>query len=264
MWKILFVLTKKRKPKQRNGGILYLYSEMLRAVKSLSDTSMKNMPIAALPARGFTDFLKILACLACFWVTSGLHGQELDLAFLDKLPKSTDGSVPVFYYEKGAVVRQSVLANAPSLAPMALVMPPCSPCPTIAAILINGCYNPASIDPDEFLIINSGGGFTMSDLQIDFQSNGGSAQNNDINFIFTAGFGTNVTTVPCGLAAGDLSKVTGCANFISATASTVVPPNTIRPFASLAMSEGPSIDSGSASKVATPFVPKDRSALPSP
>ncbi len=87
-------------------------------------------------------------------------------------------------------------------------------CPFVAAILVDACGG----EPDnEFLIINSGGGFDPADLYIDFDAanNIVGPENNDIN----TGPGA------CGLQAGNPTLITGCSNVIAVGPGTTIPPN---------------------------------------
>ena len=77
---------------------------------------------------------------------------------------------------------------------------------------------------NEFVIINSGGGFNTSDLQLDFdQSNNAfTAADNDIN-IDNGNWPTNPT--PCGITTGNPSAHSGCTNLIAVRAGVNIPPN---------------------------------------
>jgi hypothetical protein len=89
-------------------------------------------------------------------------------------------------------------------------------CPTIQTIMVNAC---GIEERDEFIIIHSGAGFTLSDLFVDFDSNnnGGSSQNRDINIgVDSCSYGTPNTSV-----------YTGCSNLIPIGAGFNVPPNSV-------------------------------------
>jgi len=70
---------------------------------------------------------------------------------------------------------------------------------------------------NEFVIINSGGGFMVSDLQIDFDINNNivGPENNDIN----------INANPCGLQAGNPSTIGGCSNIIPVGPGASIPAN---------------------------------------
>ena len=79
---------------------------------------------------------------------------------------------------------------------------------------------------NEFVVINSGGGFNTSNLQLSFDANnsGFSNQNNDIN-IDIDNFSTD--PLPCSLQAGDPSVYLGCTNLIPVGLGINIPPNSI-------------------------------------
>ncbi|MAT55275.1 MAG: hypothetical protein CMN32_12410 [Saprospirales bacterium] len=87
-------------------------------------------------------------------------------------------------------------------------------CPFVAAIMVDAC-GPESAN--EFIIINSGGGFDPGDLFVDFDLNNNiiGPENNDINF----GPGA------CGIQAGNPSLITGCSNVIAVGPGFMIPPN---------------------------------------
>ncbi|MEP6645472.1 MAG: gliding motility-associated C-terminal domain-containing protein [Saprospiraceae bacterium] len=92
-------------------------------------------------------------------------------------------------------------------------------CPSIAAIMIDACGLEQN---NEFVVINSGGGFNVSDLQLDYDVNNNilSNQNNDINID-----NGNLPGGPCGLQAGNPAFITGCTNVIPAGPGTLIPAN---------------------------------------
>ena len=87
-------------------------------------------------------------------------------------------------------------------------------CPFVAAILVDACGPESS---NEFMIINSGGGFDPGDLYVDFDPNNnfGGPENNDINL----GAGA------CNIQPGNASMITGCSNVISVGPGFMIPPN---------------------------------------
>lgn len=89
-------------------------------------------------------------------------------------------------------------------------------CPTVQAIMIDAC-NPESVN--EFVIIQSGGGFNVNNLSIDYDINNNilGPENNDIN----------VNPSPCGLTTGNTAAYTGCSNLIAVGPGFNVPPNSI-------------------------------------
>ncbi|MEO6132607.1 MAG: hypothetical protein ABIQ02_12215, partial [Saprospiraceae bacterium] len=90
-------------------------------------------------------------------------------------------------------------------------------CPSIAAIFIDACGGAGNEQNNEFVVINSGGGFLVQDLQVDYDinNNGFSPFNADIN----------INAAPCGLQAGNTAFVTGCPNVISVGPGTFIPAN---------------------------------------
>ena len=92
-------------------------------------------------------------------------------------------------------------------------------CPTIQAIMVDACGSEA---PNEFVIINSGGGFNVSDLQLSFDTNNNNfgPENNDIN-IDMGNFSGDPT--PCGLQSGNPAMATGCPNIIPVGPGTNIP-----------------------------------------
>ncbi len=85
-------------------------------------------------------------------------------------------------------------------------------CPTIQAIMVDAC---GTEQDNEFIIINSGGGFNVSDLQIDYDINNNiiGPENNDVN----------IGASP--VQAGTPGMISGCSNVIPAGPGTMIPPN---------------------------------------
>ena len=94
-------------------------------------------------------------------------------------------------------------------------------CPTISAILVDAC---GTEQLNEFVIINSGGGFNTSNLQLSFDVNNNiiGQENNDINIDMG-----NLPGGPCGLQTGDPSMITGCSNVIPIGPGFNVPANSM-------------------------------------
>ena len=92
-------------------------------------------------------------------------------------------------------------------------------CPTIEAVMIDAC---GTEEANEFVIINTGGGFNTNLLQLSFpfQSNTGNFTNNDINIDID-----NLPGPSCGLQAGNASLISGCSNVISVGPGFNLPPN---------------------------------------
>lgn len=100
-------------------------------------------------------------------------------------------------------------------------------CPTVEAMMVDAC----NVEEwNEFVIINSGGGFNTNNISVDFDvaNNGcaspGSQANNDINVNFN-NCASNPN--PCGLTNGNISAFSGCSNLISIGPGFMVPPNSI-------------------------------------
>jgi gliding motility-associated-like protein len=89
-------------------------------------------------------------------------------------------------------------------------------CPTLQTIMVDAC---ATEQFNEFIIIHSGSGFTLSDLYVDFDSNnnGGGSQNHDIN----------IGTDSCFFGTPNTAVYTGCSNLIPIGSGFNVPPNSI-------------------------------------
>ncbi len=87
-------------------------------------------------------------------------------------------------------------------------------CPTIAAIAVNACGTEQN---NEYVVINSGGGFFVSDLQFDYDAsnNAGGAANSDIN----------IGATPCGLQVGNPSMIMGCNNVLPVGPGFFIPAN---------------------------------------
>jgi gliding motility-associated-like protein len=96
-------------------------------------------------------------------------------------------------------------------------------CPTIEAILIDACGDEGA---NEFVIINSGGGFNTSNIQMDFDfgNNAFSPLNNDIN---TNNGNDPTNPTPCGLTVGNPGVYSGCTNFIPVGPGVDIPANSI-------------------------------------
>ncbi|PHI21796.1 hypothetical protein CEQ90_00480 [Lewinellaceae bacterium SD302] len=98
-------------------------------------------------------------------------------------------------------------------------------CPTVATILIDAC--PTGMEENnEYVIIDSEGGFSLDDLTIDLAAGnnqiGALGGNNDINI--------NVDNdpafpTPCGLEPGDLSIYTGGCNLVAVGPGDIIPPD---------------------------------------
>lgn len=86
-------------------------------------------------------------------------------------------------------------------------------CPKIEAIMVDACGTEFL---NEFVIISSGDGFAINDLQFGFNpTNTSGASNANINDSFTS----------CTLTNGDISAFEGCSNIISLGPGDMVPPN---------------------------------------
>ena len=96
-------------------------------------------------------------------------------------------------------------------------------CPTVEAIVVDGCGGES---PNEFVVINSGGGFNTADIELSYDMNNNiiSAQNNDIN-IDIDNFVSDPT--PCGLQAGNPAVIGGCSNVIPVGPGVMIPANSI-------------------------------------
>jgi hypothetical protein len=100
-----------------------------------------------------------------------------------------------------------------------------SQCPQVEAIMVDACVIGQEHN-NEFLIINSGGGFNTNDIQLSYDINNvlANAQNNDINI----DIGNHVgDPTPCGLTNGNINAYSGCSNLISIGPGFSVPPNSI-------------------------------------
>lgn len=100
-------------------------------------------------------------------------------------------------------------------------------CPTVASMLVDACPGGGEAE-NEYVIFETGAGFTVGDLVVDFavgnNAIGSMGSNNDIN--------TNVDNDPafpnpCGLQAGDPSVYTGGCNIIPVGPGFVLPANAI-------------------------------------
>ncbi len=96
-------------------------------------------------------------------------------------------------------------------------------CPQVEAIMVDAC---GTEQLNEFIIINSGGGFNTSDIQLSYDANNNilAQANNDIN-IDINNFSTDPT--PCGLSNGNAGAITGCTNVTSIGDGFNVPANSI-------------------------------------
>ena len=94
-------------------------------------------------------------------------------------------------------------------------------CPTVEAVMVDACGTEFL---NEFLIINSGGGFNTSDIMLDYDvsNNIVSGVNNDVNTD-----NGNLPGGPCGIAAGSAGAYTGCSNLISVGPGVDIPANSI-------------------------------------
>ncbi|GJM31555.1 MAG: hypothetical protein DHS20C18_05560 [Saprospiraceae bacterium] len=91
-------------------------------------------------------------------------------------------------------------------------------CPTIQAILVDACGTEQN---NEFVVINSGGGFNTSDLQLSFDaSNNIGNPNNDINIDID-----NMGGTPCGLQPGNAAMISSCPNVVSVGPGVDIPAN---------------------------------------
>ncbi|MEO6760546.1 MAG: hypothetical protein ABIO24_13890, partial [Saprospiraceae bacterium] len=95
-------------------------------------------------------------------------------------------------------------------------------CPIVEAVMVDAC---GTEQLNEFMIINSGGGFNTADIQLDYDVNNNiiTVQNNDINM----NNGNVPPGTPCGLTTGNAAAVTGCSNVIPIGSGFMVPPNAI-------------------------------------
>ncbi|MBK8546066.1 MAG: gliding motility-associated C-terminal domain-containing protein [Saprospiraceae bacterium] len=98
-------------------------------------------------------------------------------------------------------------------------------CPQVEAIMVDACVIGQEHN-NEFLIINSGGGFNTNDIQLSYDINNvlANAQNNDINIDIGNYVGD---PTPCGLTNGNINAYSGCSNLISIGPGFNVPPNSI-------------------------------------
>ncbi|MFO7703229.1 MAG: T9SS type B sorting domain-containing protein [Psychroflexus maritimus] len=86
-------------------------------------------------------------------------------------------------------------------------------CPTVEAIMVDAC---GTEQLNEFVIVDSGGGFDVDDFQFTFNpTNTGGSTNKNVNIGFDS----------CGLTNGDESLYTGCTNIFSAGPGDSIPPN---------------------------------------
>jgi len=92
-------------------------------------------------------------------------------------------------------------------------------CPTVLGILVDACMTEQA---NEFVIINSGGGFNTSELQFGFDVNNNiiGPENNDINMDMD-----NLAGGPCGLQAGNPGTIAICSNVIPVGPGVNIPPN---------------------------------------
>ena len=79
---------------------------------------------------------------------------------------------------------------------------------------------------NEFIVINSGGGFNTADIQLSYDINNNilGQVNNDINIDIN---NDALNPTPCGLIAGNTAAYSGCANFISVGPGVDIPANAI-------------------------------------
>ncbi|MEZ4920051.1 MAG: PKD-like domain-containing protein [Saprospiraceae bacterium] len=98
-----------------------------------------------------------------------------------------------------------------------------SQCPTVEAIMVDAC---GSESLNEFIIINSGGGFNTADIELSYDLNNNilSPQNNDIN-IDLDNLASDPT--PCNLQVGNPGVLSGCSNVIPVGPGIAIPPNSI-------------------------------------
>ncbi|HMR89999.1 MAG TPA: hypothetical protein PKD51_17675, partial [Saprospiraceae bacterium] len=94
-------------------------------------------------------------------------------------------------------------------------------CPEVEAVMIDAC---ATEQSNEFVIINSGGGFNTNNIIVDIDANNNiiNSANNDINTDMD-----NQPGSPCGLVNGNISNFSGCSNLISIGPGFNVPANSI-------------------------------------
>lgn len=89
-------------------------------------------------------------------------------------------------------------------------------CPEVEAIMVNAC---GTEHLNEFVIIHSGGGFNVDDLQLDFDPSNNTTSNGNHDI--------NINPDSCGLATGLASVYTGCTNVIPVGPGFSVPANAI-------------------------------------
>lgn len=96
-------------------------------------------------------------------------------------------------------------------------------CPEVVAVMVDAC---ATEQLNEFVIIQSGGGFNTADIQLDYDQNNNilGPTNNDININNDNDPGD---PTPCGLAPGNLNAYSGCANLIAVGPGVDIPANAI-------------------------------------
>ncbi|MCC7503743.1 MAG: gliding motility-associated C-terminal domain-containing protein [Saprospiraceae bacterium] len=95
-------------------------------------------------------------------------------------------------------------------------------CPTVEAVMIDACGTEFL---NEFIVINSGGGFNTSDIQLDYDINNNiiGPENNDVNTD-----NNNVPPgTPCGISTGNAGSFTGCSNVIAVGDGVDIPANSI-------------------------------------
>jgi gliding motility-associated-like protein len=100
-------------------------------------------------------------------------------------------------------------------------------CPTVLAIMVDAC---GTEQLNEFVIINSGGGFNTSELQFSFDAGNNTfsgtpgTSNNDIHINLGNPPGD---PTPCSLQPGNASLIGGCSNVISVGLNFNIPPNSM-------------------------------------
>jgi hypothetical protein len=159
--------------------------------------------------RSFQLSLRIILtlCVFCFGICSTEAQNDRDLIDIThayqtpRFQQEQDTWVPI----NGQTTELSDLARSMG----------CSPCPQIIAILINGCANEGRT---EFVLIHSGDGFNMNDLELDFDidHNINGPENEDINIGIT-----------CSLEPGITSVISNCPNIIAPPAGTFIPANSL-------------------------------------
>ena len=94
-------------------------------------------------------------------------------------------------------------------------------CPQVEAVFIDACGNESF---NEFIIINSGGGFNTANIELDFDvaNNIIGPNNNDINTN-----NGNLPGAPCGITTGNTAAFTGCSNLIAVGSGVNIPANSI-------------------------------------